>query len=123
MTSTEIPAATRTPQAERTAATRLRLMEATVDCLVELGWAGTTTTIVSERAGVSRGAQLHHFPTKQDLVVSAVAYLISSFMVSLSLVSSIKWASRLIVSLGGPVWASAQEKRIRQNAGTVNLKR
>jgi AcrR family transcriptional regulator len=69
------PAVTRTPQAERTAATRLRLMEATVDCLVELGWAGTTTTIVSERAGVSRGAQLHHFPSKQDLVVSAVAYL------------------------------------------------
>jgi AcrR family transcriptional regulator len=66
---------TRTPQAERTAATRLRLMEATIDCLVELGWAGTTTTIVSERAGVSRGAQLHHFPTKQDLVVSAVSYL------------------------------------------------
>jgi AcrR family transcriptional regulator len=50
-------------------------MEATVDCLVELGWAGTTTTIVSERAGVSRGAQLHHFPTKQDLVVSAVGHL------------------------------------------------
>jgi len=78
VTST-VPAATavttRTPQAERTAATRLRLMEATVECLVELGWAGTTTTIVSERAGVSRGAQLHHFPTKQDLVVSAVAYL------------------------------------------------
>lgn len=67
--------ASRTPQAERTAATRLRLMEATIDCLVELGWAGTTTTIVSERAGVSRGAQLHHFPTKQDLVVSAVSFL------------------------------------------------
>lgn len=50
-------------------------MEATIDCLVELGWAGTTTTIVSERAGVSRGAQLHHFPTKQDLVVSAVEHL------------------------------------------------
>jgi AcrR family transcriptional regulator len=75
VSSTEVGVATRTPQAERTAATRLRLMEATVDCLVELGWAGTTTTIVSERAGVSRGAQLHHFPTKQDLVVSAVAYL------------------------------------------------
>jgi len=76
VTSTDTPAAaTRTPQAERTAATRLRLMEATVDCLVELGWAGTTTTIVSERAGVSRGAQLHHFPSKQDLVVSAVGHL------------------------------------------------
>jgi AcrR family transcriptional regulator len=54
---------------------RLRLLEATVDCLVELGWAGTTTTVVSRRAGVSRGAQLHHFPSKQALVVAAVEHL------------------------------------------------
>jgi AcrR family transcriptional regulator len=63
------------PQAERTAATRLRLMEATIDCLVEYGWSGTTTTLVSERAGVSRGAMLHHFPSKHDLVVAAVEHL------------------------------------------------
>jgi AcrR family transcriptional regulator len=50
-------------------------MEATIECLVELGWAGTTTTVVSSRAGVSRGAQLHHFPSKQDLVVAAVGHL------------------------------------------------
>ena len=43
---------------------RQRLLEATVDCLVEHGWSGTSTTLVSQRAGVSRGAQLHHFPTK-----------------------------------------------------------
>jgi len=66
---------TRTPQGERTRAMRLRLMEATVDSLVELGWAGTTTTVVSRRAGVSRGAQLHHFPSKQALVVAAVEHL------------------------------------------------
>jgi len=66
---------TRTPQAERTATMRLRLMEATVDSLVELGWAGTSTTVVSQRAGVSRGAQLHHFPSKQALVVGAVEHL------------------------------------------------
>src|SRR5690606_23694455 len=65
----------RVPQAERTAATRHRLMEATVDALVEFGWAGTTTTLVSTRAGVSRGAQLHHFPSKQELVVAAVQHL------------------------------------------------
>ena len=47
---------------------RQRLLEATVDCLVEHGWSGTSTTLVSQRAGVSRGAQLHHFPTKNDLV-------------------------------------------------------
>jgi AcrR family transcriptional regulator len=54
---------------------RARLLEATVELLVEKGYAGTSTTLVSERAGVSRGAQLHHFPTKQDLVVAAVQHV------------------------------------------------
>ena len=66
---------TRVPQEERTRAMRQRLLEATVDCLVENGWSGTSTTLVSQRAGVSRGAQLHHFPTKNDLVVAAVEHL------------------------------------------------
>lgn len=54
---------------------RHRLLEATIDCLVEVGWSGTSTTLVSERAGVSRGAQLHHFPTKHSLVFAAVEHL------------------------------------------------
>src|SRR6478672_8475039 len=54
---------------------RARLLEATVECLVEHGFGGTSTTLVSERAGVSRGAQLHHFPSKNDLVVAAVEHL------------------------------------------------
>ncbi|GCD90362.1 TetR/AcrR family transcriptional regulator [Nocardioides sp. LS1] len=66
---------TRVPQADRSRAMRLRLLEATVEVLVERGFSGTTTTVVSERAGVSRGAQLHHFPTRNDLVVAAVEHL------------------------------------------------
>jgi AcrR family transcriptional regulator len=54
---------------------RARLLEATVQCLVEHGWSGTSTTLVSQRAGVSRGAQLHHFPTKNDLVLAAVEHV------------------------------------------------
>lgn len=54
---------------------RARLLEATVDCLIERGFGGTSTTLVSERAGVSRGAQLHHFPTKNDLVLAAIEHL------------------------------------------------
>lgn len=50
-------------------------MEATVDCLVAHGWAGTTTVSVAERAGVSRGAQLHHFRTRGELVAAAVEYV------------------------------------------------
>ncbi|WP_307827959.1 TetR/AcrR family transcriptional regulator [Nocardioides sp. SYSU D00038] len=67
--------ATRVPQEERTRAMRARLLDATVELLVERGFGGTTTTLVSERAGVSRGAQLHHFPSKNALVVAAVEHL------------------------------------------------
>lgn len=70
-----MPLAARVPQEERSRVMRQRLLEATVECLVERGWSGTTTTLVSQRAGVSRGAQLHHFPTKNDLVVAAVEHL------------------------------------------------
>lgn len=69
------PTTSRVPQEERTRAMRARLLEATVECLVERGFSGTSTTLVSERAGVSRGAQLHHFPTKNALVVAAVEHL------------------------------------------------
>jgi AcrR family transcriptional regulator len=65
----------RRTQAERTAATRAALLDATIDCLVEDGYAGTTTTRIVERAGVSRGAQVHHFPTKAELVAEAVRHL------------------------------------------------
>lgn len=68
------PRARRT-QEERSAETRARLLEATIESLIEVGYASTTTTGVCERAGVSRGAQVHHFPRKQDLVVAAVAHL------------------------------------------------
>jgi AcrR family transcriptional regulator len=63
-------------QQDRSRATQRRLLDATVDCLIEVGWAGTTTTLVAERAGVSRGAQLHHYPTKAALVLAAVAHLL-----------------------------------------------
>jgi AcrR family transcriptional regulator len=62
-------------QADRSAQTRRKLMEATVECLVERGWTGTTTVLVAERAGVSRGAQLHHFRTRGELVAAAVEYV------------------------------------------------
>jgi AcrR family transcriptional regulator len=65
----------RQPQQERSRATQQRLLEATVECLVEHGWSGATTTVIAERAGVSRGAQLHHYPTRAALVLAAVTHL------------------------------------------------
>ncbi|HWG95285.1 MAG TPA: TetR/AcrR family transcriptional regulator [Mycobacteriales bacterium] len=67
--------APRRTQAQRSAATRRRLLDATVACLVELGYGGTTTSAVAEHAGVSRGAQLHHYGTRQQLMGAAVEHL------------------------------------------------
>src|SRR3954463_11906504 len=68
-------AAPRRTQDERSSAMRARLLDATIDCLVEFGYAGTTVTRIAERAGVTRGAQVHHYRTKADLVTAAVTHL------------------------------------------------
>jgi AcrR family transcriptional regulator len=65
----------RTPKQDRSRATRQRLLEAAVSCLAEHGWAGSTVSVVAERAGVSRGAAQHHFPTREDLFTAAVEYV------------------------------------------------
>ena len=65
----------RRSQAERSASTREALLNATIACLVEDGYANTTTAKVSERAGVSRGAHLHHFQTRQALLAAAMEHL------------------------------------------------
>jgi AcrR family transcriptional regulator len=65
----------RQPQQDRSRATRKRLLEAAIECLAELGWTGSTVAVVAERAGVSRGAAQHHFPTREDLVTAAVEYV------------------------------------------------
>ena len=62
---------------QRSAATQAQVLDAAIDCLVELGYARTTTTEVARRAGVSRGAQTHHFPTKDDLVLAAIDHLLA----------------------------------------------
>lgn len=63
------------PVQERSVATRAALLDAAIDCLVERGYAATTTIETVRRAGVSRGAQLHHFPTKAELLSEAVEHL------------------------------------------------
>ncbi|MET7681492.1 TetR/AcrR family transcriptional regulator [Streptomyces sp. NPDC005423] len=65
----------RMPKQDRSRATRQRLLAAAVSCLAERGWAGSTVSVVAERAGVSRGAAQHHFPTREDLFTAAVEYV------------------------------------------------
>lgn len=63
-------------QDQRRERTRKVLLDATVESLSELGFSGTTTSEVQKRAGVSRGALLHHFPSKAELLVGAINHLI-----------------------------------------------
>jgi AcrR family transcriptional regulator len=60
---------------ERGAATRERLLQATVDCLYEKGYVATTTVEVCKRAKAPRGTLLHHFGTKTELVVAAAEHI------------------------------------------------
>ena len=62
----------RRTQAERTAETRSKLIEATIACLVEHGSAGTTTLAVCRSAGVSHGSLLHHFGKREVLLGAAL---------------------------------------------------
>ncbi|RNL64432.1 TetR/AcrR family transcriptional regulator [Nocardioides marmoriginsengisoli] len=62
-------------QAERRAETRTALLDATIECLVSHGYAGTTTVRIAELANVSRGAQTLYFRTRAELVGAAVAHL------------------------------------------------
>lgn len=65
----------RAPQQDRSRATRQKLLEASVESLAEVGYAATTVAVVAARAGVSRGAAQHHFPTRADLFEAAVEYM------------------------------------------------
>ena len=65
----------RRTQAERSGETRRRILDAAVQQLGERGYAGLRTTDVAEAAGVSKGAQTHHFPSKDELVVAVVEHV------------------------------------------------
>jgi AcrR family transcriptional regulator len=65
----------RRTQAERRAATRTVLLDATVQCLEQEGYANLTTRRIAQRAGVTPGAQQHHFASKAELVSQALRHL------------------------------------------------
>jgi AcrR family transcriptional regulator len=71
----------RRTQAERSETTRKKLIEAALVLLRERGYGGLRSNEVSDRAGVSRGAQLHHFPTKYELILATLQYLNEQMLV------------------------------------------
>lgn len=65
----------RRSDAARSSQTHERILRAAVDSLVEDGYAATSIGAIQARAGVSRGALLHQYPNKADLLVDAVRHL------------------------------------------------
>ena len=62
-------------QAEKSALTRQSILEASVRCFVDHGYASTTTAMIAEEANVSRGAMMHHFPSRSAVMNAVVGYL------------------------------------------------
>jgi len=72
----------RRTQADRRADTRRRLLDAAVETLVEVGYAGATTTAICTRAGVSQGALFKHFEAKAALIAATAEHLLADLLAS-----------------------------------------
>ena len=106
-----MPEAARAPrtQQQRRDETRRALLDAAVESLIGVGFARTTTLEVQRRADVSRGALLHHFPSKAELLGAAIAHLAEMRAVELKRLSAELPAERRASGgRAGPPGASAR---------------
>ncbi|MBI1250903.1 MAG: TetR family transcriptional regulator [Alphaproteobacteria bacterium] len=71
-------------QKRKSAQTRITVLDAAVRCLAEFGYARTTTQLIAQTANISRGAMLHHYATKQELIESVIDYTFYKRMERLS---------------------------------------
>lgn len=62
-------------QAQKSAATQLQIVEAAIRCLIKYGYADTTTPKIAAEAKVSRGAMMHHFPNRLEVIRAAITHL------------------------------------------------
>jgi AcrR family transcriptional regulator len=62
-------------QAEKSALTRRAIIEAAIACFVDRGYTRTTTALIAAEAGVSRGAMMHHFPSRFAVLQAVVDHL------------------------------------------------
>ena len=96
-----------------------RLLDATIEALCEKGYGGTTTLEVQQRAGVSRGALLHHYASRADLMVAAVEHLVRERLAEVLLIAQqqappkarrLEWAVRVLWgTFEGPLFTAALE--------------
>lgn len=62
-------------QAQKSASTRKVIIEAALSCLIKYGYSRTTTPIIAQEAGLSRGAMMHHFSNRLTVIQAAIEYL------------------------------------------------
>jgi len=107
-----VPTKRRT-QAERTAETKEALLKAVLDAVYEEGWQGLRSAAISKRAGVSVGAQTHHFASKGDLVFAATAKVMDRYFPSKDEESNPDESNRDRLSRWLKTsWAFCQERKV-----------
>jgi AcrR family transcriptional regulator len=96
-------------QRRKSALTRITILEAAIDCLQQHGYSRTTIQLIAEIAGVSRGAMLHHYATKHDLIASVIDYTVYKRMETfLAGIRALKDSARIDEMAGIEVsWRSA----------------
>ena len=60
-------------QQQRREDTIARLLDASIDTLIEVGYARTSAALIAKRAQVSDGAIFRHFPTMRDLMAATLS--------------------------------------------------
>ena len=74
----------RKSQQERSASTRSKLLNATLQVIELEGWQRASMQRICEHAGVSRGAQTHHFPTRNSLLIASVLEIVKRYQSELT---------------------------------------
>ena len=80
MEHARVPRSGREPRQARSRETRERLLDAAVTCLIDVGYARTTTSLVLDRSGVARGSLLHQFPTREGLLLESIRFIVANGM-------------------------------------------
>ncbi len=100
----------RRTQEQRRNETRAAILDATIACLLEQGYSRMSTNEVCERAGYSRGALLHYFPTKHALVIDAIEYLVLRMgEQNLSHAKAMGSSSSPLESMFDVIWANFEQ--------------
>jgi AcrR family transcriptional regulator len=62
-------------QEKKSNSTRNLILDSAIECLFEEGYSDTSTALIAAKAGLSRGAMMHHYPTKIDLITALIEHL------------------------------------------------